>query len=172
MQPGDLQAAVESSESLMVDPWEASQGEYQRSLIVLRSVQDRLASALRDAPSPPEGQQVIISAFSRLTPLAPGLHFRQALLGRADLKGPRHVEVFSGEAQACKEPPLKAAMSDHKKALQQGNVAGIPVAMLTGKGLHYSALEMLSACQNLLKRTKMSEPAHGDIQSTLKGWRL
>lgn len=64
---------MESSEFLMLDPWEASQGEYQRSLIVLRSVQDRLAAALEDAPTSSEGQRVTISVvrvstllFSRL----------------------------------------------------------------------------------------------------------
>ena len=57
---GELQAAVESSDWIMVDSWEARQAGYQRSLHVLRSVQDRLAAALETQP-PSEaapGQQV------------------------------------------------------------------------------------------------------------------
>ena len=57
-QPGYSQAAVESSESLMVDPWEVSQGEYERSLIVLQSIQDRLAATLGDTANTSEEQKV------------------------------------------------------------------------------------------------------------------
>lgn len=61
----------------MVDPWEAKQGEYQRSLIVLRSVQDRLVAALGDATNFSEGQQVTVHSVRVPTVLPPPFCVRQ-----------------------------------------------------------------------------------------------
>lgn len=44
------QAAVEASDLVMVDRWEALQPEYQRSLSVLRSIKERLQKAMSVQP--------------------------------------------------------------------------------------------------------------------------
>ena len=44
------QAAVEASDLVMVDRWEALQPEYQRTLSVLRSIKERLQKAMSVQP--------------------------------------------------------------------------------------------------------------------------
>jgi len=111
------QAAVESSGSLMVDAWEASQPEYQRSLHVLQSIQERLAAALGGASAPPDGaagQQVTTRAM-----LLCGEDLVDSFLKPGVWK-PEQVEaIFKDHGVVCISREVEPGMTESQPAIQR-----------------------------------------------------